>query len=42
MNIIFPDDSIVIAVGSDGVIDTGVLPLLDINQPEQIVTFIGA
>ena len=38
--LIFPNDINVIAVVSDEVIDTGALPLLDINHPRDIVMFI--
>lgn len=37
---IFPHDSNVIAVASDELIDTGELPLLDINRPGNLVKFI--
>ncbi|MGD2053805.1 MAG: molybdopterin-guanine dinucleotide biosynthesis protein MobB [Gammaproteobacteria bacterium] len=39
-DLIFVDDPDVIAVASDQAIDTSRLPLLDINQPEEIVRFI--
>jgi len=39
-SLIFPQDANIIAVASDEVIDTGRLPRLDINQPEEIVGFI--
>ena len=39
-DLIFVDDHDVIAVASDQAIDTSRLPLLDINQPEEIVRFI--
>jgi len=38
--LIFPNDSNVIAVASDDIIDTGELPLLDINKPGDIAMFI--
>jgi molybdopterin-guanine dinucleotide biosynthesis protein MobB len=38
--LIYPDDSNVIAVASDELIDTAELPLLDINKPGNIVRFI--
>ena len=38
----FPEDPGVIAVASDAPVDTGGLPLLDINRPEQIARFIRA
>ena len=38
--LIFPEDSSVIAVATDGQIDTGGIPVLDINQPENLVMFI--
>jgi molybdopterin-guanine dinucleotide biosynthesis protein MobB len=41
-DLIFADDSSVIAVASDEEIDTGVLPFLDLNQPEEITQFIRA
>jgi molybdopterin-guanine dinucleotide biosynthesis protein B len=39
-SLIYVDDPSVIAVASDEVIDTGQLPMLDINRPEEIVQFI--
>ncbi len=39
--LIFPHDNSVIAVAADEDIDTGDLPLLDINQVEQIAGFIN-
>ncbi len=39
--LIFPGDDSVIAVASDENIDTGRLPLLNINQPEEIAGFIN-
>ena len=39
-DLIFPADPDVIAVACDGAVETGGLPLLDINQPEQIARFI--
>ncbi len=39
-DLIFTDDSSVIAVATDEVIDTGELPRLDINQASAIVEFI--
>lgn len=38
--LIFPDDPSVIAVAVDADIDAGGLPVLDINQPGEIVQFI--
>ncbi|MBT8130558.1 MAG: molybdopterin-guanine dinucleotide biosynthesis protein B [Gammaproteobacteria bacterium] len=38
--LIYTGDANVIAVAADEVIDTGTLPLLDINQPDEIVMFI--
>lgn len=38
--LIFPNDSNVIAVATDDIIDTGELPLLDINKPADIAMFI--
>lgn len=40
-DLIFPRDSSVIAVAADAEIDTGSLPLLDLNQAEAIVKFIS-
>jgi molybdopterin-guanine dinucleotide biosynthesis protein MobB len=40
-DLIFSRDSSVIAVAADAEIDTGALPLLDLNQPEAIVQFIN-
>ena len=39
---IFPTDPNVIAVAVDEPVDTGGLPMLDINNPESLVTFIQA
>lgn len=39
-DLIFPQDENVIALATDEVIDTGRLPLLDINQPQAIADFI--
>ena len=38
--LLFPKDDSVIAVASDEQLDTGNLPLLDINAPEQVAEFI--
>ena len=38
--LIYPQDPSVIAVAADAEIDTGNLPLLDLNQPEAIMQFI--
>jgi molybdopterin-guanine dinucleotide biosynthesis protein B len=38
--LIFPEDSSVIAVASDEHIDTGDLPLLNLNAPEEVAGFI--
>ena len=38
--LIYLDDSHVIAVASDEIIDTGSLPLLDLNNPQEIANFI--
>lgn len=40
-NLIFPKDASVIAVASDEQLDTGDLPLLDINAPEEVAGFIN-
>ena len=40
-DLIYPQDSSVIAVAADAEIDTGSLPLLDLNQPGTIVRFIS-
>lgn len=40
-DLIFSRDPTVIAVAADAEIDTGVLPLLDLNQPGAIVQFIS-
>ena len=40
-DLIYPQDSSVIAVAADAEIDTGTLPLLDLNQPEAITEFIS-
>ena len=39
--LIFPKDADVIAVASDAALDTGELPLLDLNQPLAIARFIA-
>jgi molybdopterin-guanine dinucleotide biosynthesis protein MobB len=39
--LIFPGDKSVIAVASDENIDTGNLPLLNLNQPEEVAGFIN-
>jgi len=39
--LIFPEDNSVIAVASDSALETGVLPLLDINAPEEVAGFIN-
>lgn len=39
--LIFPGDSSVIAVASDSQIDTGALPLLNINEPEEVAGFVN-
>lgn len=39
--LIFPEDDSVIAVASDGDIDTGGLPLLNINAAEEVAGFIN-
>lgn len=39
-DLIFHDDSSVIAVATDGTIDTAGLPRLDINRPDQVMRFI--
>ncbi len=39
-DLIFAEDPEVIAVASDGPVDTGGLPLLDINRPDDIERFI--
>ncbi len=39
--LIFPDDSSVIAVASDSGLETGDLPLLNINEPEEVAGFIN-
>jgi molybdopterin-guanine dinucleotide biosynthesis protein MobB len=39
--LIFPDDESVIAVASDTDLDTGELPLLNINIPEEVAGFIN-
>lgn len=41
MQLIFPDDKSVIAVASDQVLDTGDLPLLNLNEPEEVAGFIN-
>lgn len=40
-DLIFPDDKNIIAVASDETLNTGKLPLLNINQPEEIAGFIN-
>lgn len=40
--LIFPQDKSVIAVASDKHIDTGGLPLLNLNQPEEVAGFINS
>ena len=39
--LIFPSDPSVIAVASDSELDTGALPLLNINEPEEVAGFIN-
>jgi len=39
--LIFPQDDSVIAVASDSRLDTGALPLLNINEPEEVAGFIN-
>ncbi len=39
--LIFPGDSSVIAVASDSHLETGALPLLNINEPEEVAGFIN-
>jgi len=39
--LIFPGDPSVIAVASDGGLETGDLPLLNINEPEEVAGFIN-
>ena len=39
--LIFPEDDTVIAVASDGDLETGKLPLLNINAPEEVAGFIN-
>ncbi len=39
--LIFPQDRSVIAVASDSRLETGVLPLLNINEPEEVAGFIN-
>ncbi len=39
--LIFPDDKSVIAVASDCKLETGSLPLLNINEPEEVAGFIN-
>lgn len=39
-DLIYTQDANVIAIAADAQIDTGGLPLLDINQPDEIMTFI--
>ena len=39
--LIFPEDASVIAVASDVQLDTGMLPLLNINAPEEVAGFIN-
>jgi len=38
--LLYPHDESIIAVASDQPVDTGALPLLDINRPEEIVEFL--
>ena len=40
-DLIFPQDSSVIAIACDENVETGSLPLLDINAPEQVMGFIN-
>jgi len=40
-DLIFPEDENIIAVASDETLKTGKLPLLNINQPEEIAGFIN-
>ena len=40
-DLIFPEDSSVIAVASDERLQTAALPLLDINEPEEVAGFIN-
>ena len=39
-SLIFPDDDNVLAIASDEIIETGDLPLLDLNKPDVIAEFI--
>ena len=39
--LIFPDDDSVIAVAADDTIDTGSLPMLNINVPQEVMGFIN-
>ncbi|MFV2004546.1 MAG: molybdopterin-guanine dinucleotide biosynthesis protein MobB [Gammaproteobacteria bacterium] len=39
--LIFPEDDSVVAVASDGNLETGELPLLNINVPEEVAGFIN-
>ncbi|NOQ88163.1 MAG: molybdopterin-guanine dinucleotide biosynthesis protein B [Gammaproteobacteria bacterium] len=39
-DLIFPEDKSVVAIASDENLETGDLPLLDINMPEQVMDFI--
>lgn len=39
--LIFPDDRSVIAVATDENLDTGELPLLNLNEPEEVAGFIN-
>ena len=39
--LIFPDDECVIAIASDEKLETGDLPLIDINVPEEVAGFIN-
>ncbi len=41
-DLIFPEDSSVIAVAADDTIDTNGLPRLDINRPDEVMRFIVA
>ena len=38
--LLFPEDDSIIAVAADAAIDTGGLPLLDINNPAEVAEFI--
>ena len=39
--LIFPNDDSVIAVATDGTIDTGIVPILNINVAEEVMGFIN-